>query len=116
MKNDSAQYEDINAAYFMAYHSVCIKSVECQENIEQSRFLAENITRVIRENIELINQERNLIPGDEDYTDPSSIQVWTYAIYYPYYEQYITLPQEAIFQIGICLIPGEHQYPHSGNV
>ena len=31
--------------------------------------------------------------------------MWPYAIYYPYYEQYITIIDEALVQIGICLIP-----------
>ena len=33
------------------------------------------------------------------------VSVWPYAIYYPYYEQYITMISEAVWQLGICLIP-----------
>lgn len=101
------EYEAIHATYYMAYHSVCIKSVECQENIEESRYLADNITYHIRNQTVQINLEMNLTEGDADYVDPESISVWTYAIYYPYYEQYIYLAEDAIFQIGVCLIPGE---------
>lgn len=31
--------------------------------------------------------------------------MWPYAIYYPYYEQYITIVEEAFYQIALCLIP-----------
>ena len=41
-----------------------------------------------------------------NYTEEDFVSVWPYAIYYPYYEQYITMTEDAVFQIGICLIPG----------
>ena len=34
----------IQASYFMAYHSICISSSDCQRNLEEARFLADNIT------------------------------------------------------------------------
>ena len=85
-----SEYESIKASYFMAYHSVCIKSVECQENIEMSRLVADNITDRIRQVI-----TENELPGVE----PEDVSVWTYAIYYPYYEQYITLADDAFVQV-----------------
>ena len=85
-----SEYESIKASYFMAYHSVCIKSVECQENIEMSRLVADNITERIRQVI-----TENELPG----VAPEDVSVWTYAIYYPYYEQYITLADDAILQV-----------------
>ena len=33
----------------MAYHSICIKSGECTENLVKARELADNITRTLRE-------------------------------------------------------------------
>ena len=47
-----------------------------------------------------------------NYTEEDFVSVWPYAIYYPYYEQYITMTEDAVFQIGICLIPG---WFHSNN-
>ena len=44
-KNHMVNYDDtdgedyIQASYFMAYHRVCIKSYECQENLEAARYL-----------------------------------------------------------------------------
>ena len=95
----------VESSYFMAYHRVCIKSAECQvskdlyltfywlfflkENLEAARYLADNITRHINE--ELYKQ------GKEP------IEVWPYSIYYPYYEQYITMADDALVQIGMFL-------------
>ena len=70
----------------MAYHRVCIKSEECQENLEAARYLADNITEHINEELKKQGKEE--------------IQVWPYAIYYPYYEQYITMAEDALVQIG----------------
>ena len=88
----SCNEEDIVASHFMSYHSICIESSECQANIEQARLLADNITRHINR-------------GLEDLGFNSSISVWPYAIYYPYYEQYITMGNDAIFQLLLCMVP-----------
>ena len=74
------------------------------------RELADNITMTIRQKVEAINNQSGLVPGDEDYVDPESISVWTYAIYYPYYEQYITLGWQALIRLVICFIPGIRAY------
>ena len=125
-----SEYQSIKASYFMGYHSggvderiiiyntkgqnlslmnnkdflsklflhrlftyrqVCIKSVECQENIEMSRLVADNITARIRQ----------VITENQLDLDPADVSVWTYAIYYPYYEQYITLADDAIIQVHL---------------
>ena len=35
----------IDASMYMAYHSICIKSEDCQRNLEEARVLADNITQ-----------------------------------------------------------------------
>ncbi|CBY14228.1 unnamed protein product [Oikopleura dioica] len=102
---DEIVYDSIQASAFMAYHPVCVDSVDCQANLEMGRELADNITMTIRQKVEAINNQSGLVFGDEDFVDPESISVWTYAIYYPYYEQYITLGTVALIQLGICFIP-----------
>ena len=37
--------EQIDASMYMAYHSICIKSEDCQRNLEEARILADNITQ-----------------------------------------------------------------------
>ena len=118
---DEIVYDSIQASAFMAYHPVCVDSVDCQvlfldfkrafisltqANLEMGRELADNITMTIRQKVEAMNNQSGLVLGDEDYVDPESISVWTYAIYYPYYAQYITLGWQALVQLGICFIPG----------
>jgi hypothetical protein len=103
MKPNDNEYDSITATYYMAYHSVCIESVECQENLEMARYLADNITDRIQSQMYDLNKTED----DPDYIDPESISVWPYSIYYPYYEQYINLAEEAMIQIAVCLIPGE---------
>ena len=63
-----------------------------QRNLEEARVLADNITERINNGL-----KENGIKDE--------VSVWPYAIYYPYYEQYITIIDEALVQIGICLIP-----------
>ena len=60
--------------------------------MEEARVLADNITERINNGL-----KENGIKDE--------VSVWPYAIYYPYYEQYITIIDEALVQIGICLIP-----------
>ena len=88
----SLREEDIEASHFMSYHSICIESSECQANLEQARVIADNITHHINR-------------GLEDIGFNSSISVWPYSIYYPYYEQYITMGSDAIFQLLLCMVP-----------
>ena len=65
------------------------------------RFKAKNITEFINSQLDNMT-DSNGIPL---YTEDDHINVWPYAIYYPYYEQYTTMTQDAIFQLGVCLIP-----------
>jgi hypothetical protein len=70
-----------------------------------ARYIADNITERIRSQL----YNLNLTEDDEGYVDPETISVWPYAIYYPYYEQYIYIVDDAIAQMGVCLIPGYYK-------
>uniref|UniRef100_H2Z2C5 SSD domain-containing protein n=1 Tax=Ciona savignyi TaxID=51511 RepID=H2Z2C5_CIOSA len=87
----------IEASYFMSYHSVCIKSVDCTENLVKARELAANITKTLK--LANTDENGNIIGNEDDFT------VFPYCLYYVYYEQYLTLVGDALFQLGICLIP-----------
>lgn len=88
--NDQGQ-DEVVGSYFMAYHSICIKSTECTDNLRRARQLAENITKTLR-TLDPVN-----------YT--SNFEVYPYSLYYVYYEQYLTMVPETLIQLGICLIP-----------
>ncbi|XP_026690141.2 NPC1-like intracellular cholesterol transporter 1 isoform X1 [Ciona intestinalis] len=86
----------VDASYFMAFHSVCIKSVDCTENLIKARKLADNITKTLK----AANKNgNNILENEEDF------EVFPYCLYYVYYEQYLTAVEDTLFQLGICLIP-----------
>ena len=60
---------------------------------------ADNITAYINNNLTWLDE------NNDAYNNSEPISVWPYAIYYPYYEQYTTMVEDAVFQIGVCLIP-----------
>uniref|UniRef100_UPI00398E8753 NPC1-like intracellular cholesterol transporter 1 n=1 Tax=Pristiophorus japonicus TaxID=55135 RepID=UPI00398E8753 len=80
---------EILASRFMAYHIPLKNSQEYTAALKVARELAANITDTMRK-----------IPG----TDPN-FEVFPYTITYVYYEQYLTVVNEGIFNIGLCLIP-----------
>ncbi|XP_076800191.1 NPC1-like intracellular cholesterol transporter 1 [Clavelina lepadiformis] len=90
-------YDVVQSSYFMSYHSVCIKSVDCTENLIKARELADNITKTLR----AANPANNtyILENEDDFS------VFPYCLYYVYYEQYLTMVDDTLFQVGICLIP-----------
>uniref|UniRef100_A0A4W3I1X9 NPC1 like intracellular cholesterol transporter 1 n=1 Tax=Callorhinchus milii TaxID=7868 RepID=A0A4W3I1X9_CALMI len=79
----------IVASRFMAYHSVLVDSQEYTASLKVVRELAANITASMRK-----------VPG----TDPN-FEVFPYSITYVFYEQYLTVVNEGLFNICVCLIP-----------
>ncbi|XP_078421849.1 NPC1-like intracellular cholesterol transporter 1 [Cetorhinus maximus] len=80
---------EILASRFMAYHTPLKNSLEYTAALKIARQLTDSITESMRK-----------IPG----TDPN-FEVFPYSITYVYYEQYLTVVNEGIFNIGLCLIP-----------
>ncbi|XP_069773730.1 NPC1-like intracellular cholesterol transporter 1 [Narcine bancroftii] len=80
---------EILASRFMAYHVPLKNSLEYTAALRTARELADSITESLRK-----------VPG----TDPN-FEVFPYTITYVFYEQYLTVVTEGIFNIGICLIP-----------
>ncbi|KAG7480773.1 hypothetical protein MATL_G00059870 [Megalops atlanticus] len=80
---------EIIASRFMAYHTPLTTSQEFTEALREARELAANITRSMRQ-----------IPG----TAPD-FEVFPYTIPYVFYEQYLTIVPEGLFNISLCLLP-----------
>ncbi|KAM4676338.1 NPC1-like intracellular cholesterol transporter 1 [Discoglossus pictus] len=80
---------EIVASRFMAYHTPLKNSQEYTGALKMARELAANITESLRK-----------VPG----TDPE-FTVFPYTITYVFYEQYLTIVQEGLFTIGVCLLP-----------
>uniref|UniRef100_A0A8C4QM20 NPC1 like intracellular cholesterol transporter 1 n=1 Tax=Eptatretus burgeri TaxID=7764 RepID=A0A8C4QM20_EPTBU len=74
---------------FMAYHSPLVTSQEYTAALKNIRELSENITTTMRK-----------IPGTAE-----NFEVFPYTVTYVFYEQYLTIVKEGLFNIGVCLIP-----------
>ncbi|XP_073444736.1 NPC1-like intracellular cholesterol transporter 1 [Dendrobates tinctorius] len=85
-RNDAGE---IIASRFMAYHTPLKNSQEYTGALKYARELAANITESLRK-----------VPG----TDPN-FAVFPYTITYVYYEQYLSVVQEGLFTLAICLLP-----------
>ncbi|XP_056137304.1 NPC1-like intracellular cholesterol transporter 1 [Lampris incognitus] len=80
---------EIIASRFMAYHTPLTNSREFTAALQKVRELAHNITMGMRQ-----------IPG----TSPD-FEVFPYTVTYVFYEQYLTIVPEGLFNISLCLLP-----------
>uniref|UniRef100_A0A672MI03 NPC1 like intracellular cholesterol transporter 1 n=1 Tax=Sinocyclocheilus grahami TaxID=75366 RepID=A0A672MI03_SINGR len=74
---------------FMAYHTPLVNSQEFTAALEKARELAHHITMTMR----------NVTGTSQDF------EVFPYTVTYVYYEQYLTIVNEGLFNIGVCLLP-----------
>lgn len=80
---------EILASRFMAYHTTLTNSQEFTSALRKTRELAYNITMGMRQ-----------IPG----TAPD-FEVFPYTVTNVFYEQYLTIVPEGLFNISMCLLP-----------
>ncbi|KAJ8400104.1 hypothetical protein AAFF_G00401430 [Aldrovandia affinis] len=80
---------EIIASRFMAYHTPLATSQEFSAALQKARELAANITLSMRQ-----------VPG----TAPD-FEVFPYTVTYVFYEQYLSIVQEGLFNISLCLLP-----------
>ncbi|XP_063301615.1 NPC1-like intracellular cholesterol transporter 1 [Pelobates fuscus] len=80
---------EIIATRFMAYHSPLKNSQEYTAALKNARELAASITNTLRQ-----------VPG----TDPN-FKVFPYTITYVFYEQYLSIVEEGLIMLAICLVP-----------
>ncbi|KAM7391594.1 hypothetical protein PAMP_022274 [Pampus punctatissimus] len=80
---------EIIASRFMAYHTPLTNSQEFTAALLKSRELAHNITMGMRK-----------VPG----TSPD-FEVFPYTVTSVFYEQYLTIVPEGLFNISLCLLP-----------
>ncbi|XP_042344040.1 NPC1-like intracellular cholesterol transporter 1 [Plectropomus leopardus] len=83
------QSGEIIASRFMAYHTPLTNSQEFTAALLKARELAHNITLGMRQ-----------IPG----TSPD-FEVFPYTLTNVFYEQYLTIVPEGLFNISLCLLP-----------
>ncbi|KAG7241485.1 hypothetical protein INR49_025686 [Caranx melampygus] len=80
---------EIIASRFMAYHTPLTNSQEFTAALQMARELAHNITMGMR----------NISGTSPDF------EVFPYTVTNVFYEQYLTIVQEGLFNISLCLLP-----------
>uniref|UniRef100_A0A673GBG6 SSD domain-containing protein n=1 Tax=Sinocyclocheilus rhinocerous TaxID=307959 RepID=A0A673GBG6_9TELE len=85
----NSSYKTHVTSRFMAYHTPLVNSQEFTAALEKARELAHNITMTMR----------NVTGTSQDF------EVFPYTVTYVYYEQYLTIVNEGLFNIGVCLLP-----------
>lgn len=80
---------EIIASRFMAYHTPLTNSQEFTQALLRARELADNITKGMK----------NISGTAEDF------EVFPYTVTNVFYEQYLTIVPEGLFNISLCLLP-----------
>ncbi|KAJ6662145.1 hypothetical protein lerEdw1_012610 [Lerista edwardsae] len=75
---------EIGATYFMTYHTVLKTSADFIDAMKKARMIADNITETVGA------KEKNY-------------RVFPYSIFYVFYEQYLTIVHDTIFNLGVSL-------------
>ena len=91
--NSTGKYE-IGASLFMAYHSVGVTSTDFIESLRHANEISANITHMMRENAKKYTSDPDVI---------NNIQVFPYSVSYVFYEQYLTIWQDAAVNLGVSL-------------
>uniref|UniRef100_A0A8D0Q6J2 SSD domain-containing protein n=1 Tax=Sus scrofa TaxID=9823 RepID=A0A8D0Q6J2_PIG len=74
----------VGATYFMTYHTVLQASADFIDAMQKARLIASNITRTMG-------------------LEASSYRVFPYSVFYVFYEQYLTVIDDTIFNLGVSL-------------
>ncbi|XP_072013548.1 NPC intracellular cholesterol transporter 1-like [Amphiura filiformis] len=80
----------LKASWFYTYHTVLKTSADFTDALYKARILADDIEDAIRK---------------DGYDPGPDFKVFPYSIFYVYYEQYITMIEDALLNIGVALIP-----------
>ncbi|XP_033855505.3 NPC intracellular cholesterol transporter 1-like [Acipenser ruthenus] len=75
---------DVGASYFMTYHTVLKTSPDFIDAMKKARSLADNIT----ESMGLTGKDYRVFP---------------YSVFYVFYDQYLTIVNDTIFNLGVSL-------------
>ncbi|XP_059977805.1 NPC intracellular cholesterol transporter 1 [Lagenorhynchus albirostris] len=74
----------VGATYFMTYHTVLKTSADFIDAMEKARLIASNITRTMG-------------------LEGSDHRVFPYSVFYVFYEQYLTMIDDTLFNLGVSL-------------
>ncbi|XP_076457250.1 NPC intracellular cholesterol transporter 1-like [Babylonia areolata] len=86
-------YTRVGATYFMTYHTVLKTSGDYIDALRHARDMSANITAT------LVDMNLSL----SDSFDPHLQEVFPYSVFYVFYEQYLTIVDDTMKNLGICL-------------
>lgn len=74
---------DVEASSIMAYHTVLTTSEDYIEALKYARHIAENLTKTL---------------------DQEGVEIFPYSVFYVFYEQYLTIWSDTIYNLGYSLL------------
>ncbi|XP_053252362.1 NPC intracellular cholesterol transporter 1 isoform X1 [Podarcis raffonei] len=75
---------EVGATYFMTYHTVLKTSADFIDAMKKARVIADNITKSMS-------------------TEEKNYHVFPYSVFYVFYEQYLTIVKDTVFNLSISL-------------
>ncbi|XP_033220867.1 NPC intracellular cholesterol transporter 1 [Belonocnema kinseyi] len=88
--NPKTHQSQVDATYFMAYHSILKTSADYYESMRAARNISANIEQMLNRNLRNWNQT-------------ATVQVFPYSVFYVFYEQYLTMWSDTLKSIAISL-------------
>ncbi|KAL7293860.1 hypothetical protein TKK_0012914 [Trichogramma kaykai] len=89
--NPQNHLSEVDASYFMAYHTILKSSYDYYESMRQARAISANITQMINANLKKLKYKQE-------------VEVFPYSVFYVFYEQYLTMWPDTLQSIGISLL------------
>ncbi|XP_034472622.1 NPC intracellular cholesterol transporter 1 [Drosophila innubila] len=86
---------NVDASYFMAYHSILKTSSDYFLALESARKISANITQML---------QRNLISNGLPMDLALQVEVFPYSVFYVFYEQYLTMWSDTLQSMGISIL------------
>lgn len=81
-RKPSPNHTDVQASYFMSYHTILKTSSDYYESLRAARNVSHNITQMIKANLRLSGVAESEI---------EKVNVFPYSVFYVFYEQYLTM-------------------------
>ncbi|XP_038114072.1 NPC intracellular cholesterol transporter 1 isoform X1 [Culex quinquefasciatus] len=91
----NAIFSDVQASYFMGYHTILKTSSDYYEALRSARKISTNITSTIHAKLRLDGRPEAEI---------QQIEVFPYSVFYVFYEQYLTMWPDTLKSMGISVL------------
>lgn len=92
---DRSGVTQVNASYFMAYHTILKTSADYTEALRAARKISLNVTETIRAKMRLNGISE---------TKVTEVEVFPYSVFYVFYEQYLTMWPDTLKSMGLSVM------------